>query len=80
MQLNDVTLTMELETEPSWDVPGGSLSATVAPQLLVDTIASFDGIDAAGAEGLIGSIYGFEPGEELPDSLPFSFAIEPVQE
>ena len=80
LELKEVELSMELVTGPTWSVGEGSLQATVAAQLLIDTIASFDGIDAAGAEGLIGSIYGYEPGESLPEFLPFAFTIQPSEE
>ena len=63
-------------TLSSWDpfsVEFGLLDAQVGAQEMIDTIASFEGIDASGATGLIGSIYGYGTGEDFPEYLPFSF-------
>ena len=65
-ELTEVDVQMSLTDTPEWSVGAGSLSAKVPPAW-VGTIASFDGIDEAGAAGLIASIYGFEPGAELPE-------------
>ena len=75
LTLDDPILMLTMELEPGVVASEGTLTATVLTQILVDTIASFEGIDEAGAEGLIGSIYGFEPGESLSESLPFDFAL-----
>ena len=76
LKLDNPVLELNLAVTPELTLSQGNLTATVLSQILVDTIASFEGIDEAGAEGLIASIYGFQPGESLPDELPFSFSLE----
>ncbi len=43
---------------------------------MIDMMASFEGIDEVGPAGLVGSIYGYEPGEEFPPMVPFVFQFE----
>lgn len=66
-------LTLTLASWGPFSVEFGLLDAQVGAQDMIDTIASFEGIDEAGATGLVGSIYGYEPGEDFPEYLPFSF-------
>ncbi|MCB9730773.1 MAG: hypothetical protein H6746_20040 [Deltaproteobacteria bacterium] len=52
------------------------LAGSIATENLVDIVLSVGGIDREGVENLVKSIYGVDPADPLPASLPFAMRFD----